>query len=179
MTRLSRERRRRGGFSVTGSETLSHPRCRDGRSLRPRRAASLAACLLAGSASSGDAQNFPSDAPERQAEHWVGTYEGVTDGRDARLIISFDRLDGQLLHLNLVLEDLERGETFRGPGLTNARGGGYPPHRMLATTLEEADGDGEIEVSLLLLHTWNTRHLSGRTEWRGQSFGMQFHQLGD
>lgn len=135
-----------------------------------------AAAFAIGTAGIAGAAEFPHDQPTAQTGHWTGTYSGHNDGRRARLTIKHTGTTEMVHGFDVTLEDLDRNETFTGKGQTtfvNPHGVG---HIMEIGTLQQVNGSGQKKVNRLLLHTWDTDHISGSTEWHGTDYGLSFSQ---
>lgn len=129
------------------------------------------------------AAEFPHEAHIKQIAHWEGTYNGYNDGRRARLTIEHGgpgATDDMIHAFRITLEDLDRNETFEGRGTTTHAAGNPTanptPHIMDVGTLQNVSGSGQKDVNRLLLHTWDTSHISGSTQWRGTDYGLSFSQ---
>ncbi len=101
---------------------------------------------------------------------FYGTYEGYTDGRKARLIIS---KVGYATSIKLI--DLSRNVTF-GTTTQSMPIKVGSPHILESLDLIGSNKDSK-KIGRLYLHTWNTNYISGNTIWNGQKFGILFTRV--
>lgn len=109
---------------------------------------------------------------ENSNDFW-GEYRGRLDGRRARLQIDDTKADAPYPLFLLTLIDEDRDVTFRGQVSQRSAPEGHH-HILRDFTLDEVSGDGKKDVALLLLHTWDTDHLTMVTRWQGREFGSYF-----
>lgn len=108
----------------------------------------------------------------RDVRAFGGTWEGVYDGRRARLRIVVVRQSPGTLHtLYLTLTDLDRDETFTGsledlPATSHLAGG-------IALR-----GSAALTLRALVLHTRDTDRLSGTSVRDGRGFPLSFRRSG-
>ncbi|MEU1779048.1 hypothetical protein ABZ545_06090 [Streptomyces abikoensis] len=110
----------------------------------------------------------------RDVRAFGGTWEGVYDGRRARLRIVVVRQSPGTLHtlyLTLTLTDLDRDETFTGsledlPATSHLAGG-------IALR-----GSAALTLRALVLHTRDTDRLSGTSVRDGRGFPLSFRRSG-
>ena len=109
---------------------------------------------------------------QRSSDFW-GTYTGRLDGRRARLEIGDTKGDFPYPVFMVTLTDEDRGATFRSQVAQKNAPDGHG-HILRDFGLKEVGGDGEKSVELLLLHTWNTDHVTMVSPWGGREFGSYF-----
>ena len=113
---------------------------------------------------------------ENPNDFW-GTYDGFHDGRRARMTIGDTKGDFPVPTFLITFEDLDRNVSFRSlvqqTDRTKGRG-----HILRDVTLEERGGDGKKNFALILLHTWDTRHLTTVSRWGGREFGGCYRRVG-
>lgn len=108
----------------------------------------------------------------RDVRAFHGTWEGVYDGRRARLRIVVVRQSPGTRHtLYLTLTDLDRDEAFTGsledvPATSHLAGG-------IALR-----GSAALTLRALMLHTQDTDRLSGTSVRDGRGFPLSFHRSG-
>jgi len=99
--------------------------------------------------------------------NYFGTYSGVLDGRNASLEIREGYRD-QIRTFEVSLKDLDRNVTYKGihyvPNI-NMR-----EHVISNLRLENPNGD-RLSLGQLILHTWNTNHLTAVTS---NEYGLLF-----
>lgn len=122
-------------------------------------------------ASAGNGPRFDRNSDD-WPEQWEYTYRGRNDGRRADLYIRVLDETGTTVRFFVGLYDRERGNYFKGETEMDRNS---PSHIMSDLTLETDDG-GTKTVDRLYLHTWDTNYVSGRTEWRGNYYGLHFAQ---
>lgn len=105
-----------------------------------------------------------------------GEYEGSHDGRRARLTVGDARADTAWPVFAITLEDLDRDQTFHGVHhqRTEPSDG---EHVLTDVRLPEEGGEGETRYRKLLVHTWDTDHVTGISVWNGRDFGASFQQV--
>lgn len=105
---------------------------------------------------------------------FLGVYEGSWDGRRARLTIDDKVGDVAVFICNITLEDLERNTTYRANSVRHAE------HKYMFRDVRLKGIRGTTSskfVKIMLLHTWNTDHLSGMDIWSDREFGFAFQRL--
>ena len=113
---------------------------------------------------------------ENPHDFW-GTYEGFHDGRRGRVTISDVKGDFPVPTFLVTFEDLDRDTRFRSLVQQTDRAAGRG-HILRDVTLEEQGGDGSKSFALIMLHTWNTRHLTTVSRWGGREFGGSYQRVG-
>ncbi|MBD3239052.1 MAG: T9SS type A sorting domain-containing protein [Chitinivibrionales bacterium] len=102
---------------------------------------------------------------------WEGTFRGRIDGRDARITITnTGSLGTGAATYEVVLEDLNRDETFTGDG--SVLGGAH--HEMNFGSPLESETGATKRLVRLYLHTRQADYLTGFTSWNGELFGSYF-----
>lgn len=109
---------------------------------------------------------------QRPNDFW-GEYRGRLDGRRARLRIGDTKADAPFPLFLITLIDEDRNATFRAQVPQRSAPEGHR-HILRDFTLDEVGGSGEKDIALLLLHTWDTDHVTMVTRWRGREFGSYF-----
>ena len=109
---------------------------------------------------------------------WAGNYQGVIDGRPAKLGISgiFAKYPPRDYQFNIKVTDFA-GSVFSAEpvGLIFPVGG---QGRILpGFGLWNRDGTAGVAFSRLLLHTWDVDYMSGETVWNNQLFGCYFKRI--
>lgn len=101
-----------------------------------------------------------------------GTSTGRLDGRRARLEVSDTKGDFPYPVFMVTLTDEDRDVTRLRAEQWNAPK--KHGHVLRDFGLKEVSGGGEMSVGLLLLHTWDTEHVTMTSLWGGASSGP-FH----
>lgn len=104
-----------------------------------------------------------------------GDYQGRLDGRRARLRIGDTKGDFPFPHFLITLTDVARNETFRAVVFQRSAPEGHR-HILRNFELEKVGGTGKKQISLLLLHTWDTDHVTMVSLWGGREFGSCFER---
>jgi hypothetical protein len=102
---------------------------------------------------------------------WIGEYDGRLDGRDARLSIRLVLASRRSVSFALALTDVDRGVTWSRSSLVVGRS---DPLRELDSLHLRTESGADGHVHELLLHTWNTAYISGRTRSDEIDYGLGF-----
>lgn len=116
-----------------------------------------------------------------EASRWVGTYDGRSDGRDARLVISRDEESGSL---DIKFRDLDRGTKLEGTATPWIGSNEEEETHIIKDLTLRNDGctswasdDTECvskHIERLYLHGWSEGHISGYSTWDDKNFGVAF-----
>lgn len=116
------------------------------------------------------------DGPRRDSndwpDQWTYVYRGRNDGRRADLSIRVLEQTADSVRFFVGLYDRDRGYYFKGE---TEKDRNSTSHVMSDLTLRTDDGSKKT-IDRLYLHTWDTNYVSGRTEWRGNYYGLHFAQ---
>ena len=104
-----------------------------------------------------------------------GNYRGRLDGRRATLEITDTKADAPYPLFRITLTDEDRDVAFRALVEQRPSQDGHR-HILRDFKLEEVGGSGEKEITLLLLHTWDTNYVTMVTRWGGREFGSYFER---
>jgi hypothetical protein len=119
---------------------------------------------------------FPSGGNFYDVFNFNGNYDGIYDGRSAKLKIEATQsTDGQTTFVHLTFTGSEA--VFEGR-LTLSGADDNKNFCLNNITLTSAK-HGSVSWPKLMLHTHNRDLLSGYSEWNGGSFGMFFWKLGE
>ena len=112
---------------------------------------------------------------EHLSDFW-GTYEGFNDGRRARMTIGDTKGDFPVPTFLVRFEDLDRNVSFQSLVQQKDRTAGRG-HILRDVTLDERGGNGKKSFALILLHTWDTAHLTTVSRWGGREFGGCYRRV--
>lgn len=104
---------------------------------------------------------------------WTGVYAGRLDGRRARLTI--ERGSGDIPTYGVVLEDLQRGISFRGSVPVRSGEQWYAYENV---RLRQRGGDRTQTLEALYLDTREGQHVTGWSLWHGNDYGVAFREGG-